>query len=102
MDASAAFCESVVGTVGPPEPGAVGAIATRRSGGTPASRAMIDFTGVLTMRLASRLARALSVSAPFGLRSTTCEAGVSMSVRAEAMPTWYCRLSSFSDGSETR
>jgi hypothetical protein len=50
---------------------------------------MTALTGLLAIRLASRVARALRTSAPFGFRSTTCESGVSMSTRAEAAPTWY-------------
>ena len=88
-----------MGAVGPV---AEGATATSWLAGTPASRAMIVFTGVEAIRLASRVARELSASAPFGLRSTTWESGVSTRTRAEATPTWYWRLSSLGGASEMR
>jgi hypothetical protein len=63
---------------------------------------MIAFTGLEAIRFANRLALELSASAPFGLRSTTCESGVSTRTRAEARPTLYWRLSSLGGASEMR
>ena len=71
-----------------------GGTTTRFSGFTPAVWAIVSFSGPVTIRLPSRLARLARVesSGPWPPTSTTCELRVSMRMSEEAIACWYWRL----------